>query len=271
MRRGRVLALASLLVTASAAGRLAAQGADAVLRGFEPSGDWALEVDGKALPKARIYDSTRAQALLLMTAELPSPVLIDRATRGVATLDLMKVSQRTDGAIDLLADAVLAPSGTIEVRNSTDASFTVAGKQVVLKPKPWMLGSQRGAVLLEGDAGYRWRANRYEPDASAISTLRGEKRDVRVITFFGSWCPHCKQHLPFLLKTEQRLADARIRFEYYGLPSSIRSDAEAQKWNVNGVPTAILLIDGKEVGRIPDGSWGSPEVALALMLHPPKG
>jgi hypothetical protein len=37
------------------------------------------------------------------------------------------------------------------------------------------------------------------------------------------------------------------------------------------VPTAIVLVDGKEIGRIPNGSWASPEVALALLLHPPKG
>lgn len=270
-RSGLVLAMVSWMLALPGAQRLAAQGADAVLRGFEPSGDWTLVVEGKELPKARIYDSTRAQALLLMSAELPSPVLIDRATRSVATLDLMKVSERSDGSIDLLADAVLAPSGTIEIQNRTDAGFTVDGKQVVLKPRPWMLGLQRGTVLLEGDAGYRWRAKRYEPDSGSIASLRSERREVRILTFFGSWCPHCKEHLPLLLKTEQRLADAKVRFDYYGLPSSIKSDAEAAKWNVDGVPTAIVLVGGKEIGRIPNGSWASPEVALALLLHPPKG
>ena len=66
------------------AGGAAAQSADALFRGFEPTGDWALVVDGKEAVKAKIYDSTRAQALLIVSSEFASPVLIDRAGRTVA-------------------------------------------------------------------------------------------------------------------------------------------------------------------------------------------
>jgi thiol-disulfide isomerase/thioredoxin len=261
-----VLALAALL--AGAAPALQAQGADNVLRGFEPTGDWTLKLDGQEVAKARIYDSQRAQAILILTSELPSPVLVDRAGRDVSVLDLMKVAERPDGAIDLLADAVLEPAGGYEIRNKTEAHFRVAGRAAALVPRPWKLGPQTHASLLE-NPGYQWRAKRYEPDAAAISRLRGEKRDVRVLTFFGSWCPHCKEHVPYLLKIEQKLAGSRIRFDYYGLPTTMSTEPEAAKWKVDGVPTAILLVGGKEVGRIPTRSWANPELALDLLLNPP--
>jgi thiol-disulfide isomerase/thioredoxin len=267
MRRFRIsptpAAIAAWLL-ASAAG---AQTSDPLLRGFEPSGEWLLVVDGREQPRARIYDSTRAQALLVLSAELPSPVLVDRRGRAVATLDLLKVAERADGTIDLLADALLEPVGALQIRNRTEAHFSVAGKSIALRPTPWSLGDQRGAALLESDAGYRWRAARYRPDAETLERLRGRTREIRVLTFYGSWCPHCRDHLPYLLRVEQELAGSRLRFDYRGVPSQIGSDPEAARWGVGSVPTAIVLVDGREVGRLPANGWTNPERALEALLE----
>lgn len=260
------LAAGLALATVALARVAAAQPADALFRGFEPTGDWQLVVQGNAVPKARIYDSTRAQALLVLTSEFDSPVLIDRAGRTVATLDLMKVAERADGTVDLLADAMLEPAGALEIAR-TEGRFRVGGKSAVLRPEPWKLGPQRGAELLAADAGYRWRAGRYAPDAEALSALRGERRDVRVLTFFGSWCPHCREHVPLLLDVERELAGAGVRFDYYGLPSPFAGEPEAAKWGVNGVPTTIVIVGGKEIGRIPNNGWAHPELALRAILR----
>src|SRR6185503_2470106 len=143
-----------------------------------------------------------------------SPLLIDVAGRQVSSLQLLKVYKRADGRVDLLADAVLDPVAQLK-EEGTEGRFTLDGKPVVLKSSPFLLGDQRGTTLLDSNFGYRWRAKSYEPDATAIGRLRGEKREVRVLTFFGSWCPHCAKHVPLLLKVEQRLADAKIRFDYH--------------------------------------------------------
>jgi thiol-disulfide isomerase/thioredoxin len=261
----RLLALGAALALATA-GAVAAQPADALFRGFEPTGDWALVVQGKEAAKARIYDSTRAQALLIVSSEFASPVLIDRAGRTVATLDLMKVAERADGTVDLLADALLEPAGTLEIAQ-TEGRFRVGGKAAAVRPQPWKLGPQRGTDLLASNSGYQWRARRFAPDAETLAALRAEARDVRVLTFFGTWCPHCKEHLPFVLKTEQELAGAKIRFDYHGLPSPFTGEAEAARWRVTGVPTTIVLVDGKEVGRIPSAGWTHPEVAVREILR----
>jgi thiol-disulfide isomerase/thioredoxin len=264
----RRIALTAWITVSSLAlaGGAAAQPADALFRGFEPTGDWQLVVQGQEVPKARIYDATRAQALLVITSEFASPVLIDRAGRTVATLDLMKVAERPDGTVDLLADALLEPAGALEVAQ-TEGRFRIGGKAAAVRPLPWKIGPQRGADLLAADAGYRWRAGRFAPDAEALRALRDESRQVRVLTFFGTWCPHCREHLPYLLRSEQELAGARIRFEYHGLPSPFTGEPEAAKWGVSGVPTTIVLVGGKEVGRIPNSGWTHPEVAVREILR----
>jgi thiol-disulfide isomerase/thioredoxin len=246
----------------------AAQAADALLSGFAPNGDFLLVVDGKNVPQARIYDSKRAGALLIRSAAFDSPVLLDRVGGTVQTVDLMKVSERSDGSIDLLADASLAPSGTFRIEGE-QTLFTVGGKQAALKRNPYLLGPKDGRDLLDHDAYYRFLAAKYQPDTSALGLLRAEKRRVRVLTFFGSWCPHCKEHVPLLLKAASLLDGAAIDFDFYGLPrSGLNSEVEAKKWGVQAVPTSIVLVDDKEVGRIPSSGWARPESAIASILSP---
>lgn len=260
------LLLAATLVAARPA---AAQAADALLSGFAPNGDFLLVVDGREVPQARIYDSKRAGAILIRSAEFPSPVLLDRVGGVVQTVDLMKVSERSDGSIDLLADAALAPSGTFRLEGE-QTLFTVGAKRAALKRNPFLLGMKDGRALLDHDAYYRFLAAKYQPDTSALGLLRAEKRRVRVLTFFGSWCPHCKEHVPLLIKAATLLDGAGIDFDFYGLPrTGLNSEVEAKKWGVQAVPTSIVLVDGKEIGRIPNSGWVRPESAIASILASP--
>ena len=264
----RLLSLLAALVAAP----LAAQAvpADAHFRGFQPDGDLILSIGGQEQPKAEIFLAEAARAYLVISSELPSPILINAAAKSVETVDLMKVSRQIDGSIDLLADAALESAGTYTIREKEkDIAFTVAGKALALKQRPWMLGKHSGSELLASNPGYQRGARNYTPDAAILKRLKGHKEAVRVLTFFGSWCPHCKAHLPMLLKVEQGLAGSRIQFDYYGLPSPFDSEPEAKSHDIAGVPTAILYVDGKEIGRIPNSQWSNPEVALDLQLNGP--
>jgi thiol-disulfide isomerase/thioredoxin len=166
------------------------------------------------------------------------------------------------------ADATLEKAGNYTIRES-EISFTVAGKELVLKQRPWKLGKLTGAELLASNPGYQRGAKSYTPDAAILKRLKGHKEAVRVLTFFGTWCPHCKQRLPLLLKVEQGLAGSKFQFEYYGLPSPFDSEPEAKSHKIDGVPTAILYVGDKEIGRIPHSQWSNPEVALDLQLNGP--
>lgn len=262
-----LVAFAAAVVTTSAA---VAQTVDSLLADFEPSGDWLLTIDGQEKPKARIYYSKVARAILVRSADFPSPVLLDVPGRSVQTLDLMKVAERTDGSIDVLADAALQPSGALTLAGK-EASFTVAGKKGVLTEAPFQVGDRTGAQLLESSAWYRYSAAQYAPDATTLGRLRAEKRDVRLLTFFGTWCPHCKEHLPHLLKVEQLLDGAGIDFDYYGLPPTrVADEPEAKKFGITGVPIGVVLVDGREVGRISGSGWYAPERTLAQVLEGAK-
>ena len=65
------------------------------------------------------------------------------------------------------------------------------------------------------------------------------------------------------------LAGGRFQFEYYGLPTPFDAEPEAKRHKIEAVPTAILYVGDKEIGRIPNSQWSNPEVALDLQLNGP--
>jgi thiol-disulfide isomerase/thioredoxin len=91
---------------------------------------------------------------------------------------------------------------------------------------------------------------------------------VKVRVFFGSWCPVCKQRVPYLLAVEEALEGSRVAFEYLGLPLAPAAwkDPEVVRLKVTTVPTAIILVDGKAVGRLVNQDWSTPEVELARIV-----
>lgn len=245
--------------------------ADAVLRNFELSGDFVLAIDGKEQPKAEIYFSESARAYVLIAAGFPSPILVSAPTQSVDTIDLMKVSKQPNGVIDLLADAVFEPAGKYKVEGP-NIEFSYAGKKLRVSPRPYLIGKHSGPELLAYNPSYERKARNYTPDAGIMKRLKAHKEPVRVLTFFGSWCPHCSTHVPLLLKVEQGLAGGKFQFEYLGMPkgAAFGDVPEAKQYKVTGVPTAIFFVGDKEVGRIPNAQWANPEVALDLQLNGPQ-
>jgi thiol-disulfide isomerase/thioredoxin len=242
------------------------QGADALLRDFTATGEYRFVLDGKALPKAEIYRSVRAAAVLVIASELESPVLISPGLRTVETVNLMKVMKQPDGTVDLLADAALARQGGLAVRDG-EVSFTVQGKSAKLVDNPPLLKWRTSGELFEHDFGYTRRAQSYTPERAALDALKAAA-PARVVVFFGSWCPHCSEYLPRLLRVQQELAGAGVQFEYYGLPqgAAMTADPEARKAKISFVPQAVVYRGGAEIGRLEGGDWATPERSLRILL-----
>lgn len=256
-------------------GLLAAPGAslakalpDGVTQGFELSGEYSLMVDGKPVPAAEIYLSP-VPSILLLTSAFSSPVLLSPRSGKVDQVNLMKVSREKDGSLDLFPDFVLRAAGSFQRKDDGTISFPVEGKTVELVPKPPLLGPRTNEALKAYLPEYVRGARRYAPNAASIASLRKQRAPVTVRVFFGSWCPHCRQLVPSLLRVQDEVRNPHIRFEYYGIPQGL-NDPEAKKAGVASVPTGIVLVGGKEVGRILTDGWGAPEVTLDKILNPAK-
>jgi thiol-disulfide isomerase/thioredoxin len=258
--------LAILLLAAAAAVPAHGQAvpSDAVLRGFQRIGDYVLLVNGKEDKGAEIYQNSKIPAYLILASALPSPVLMTPRAGTVETVNLMKVAKQKDGSVDLLADASLAPQGKFQI-DGEKVAFTSEGKQVSLNPNPPLLGIKKNADLKAHNPEYARTAQGYNPNPAVLAALKKEAQPVTVRVFFGSWCPHCRQHVPLLLKVEDQLGASKIHFEYYGLPRDFK-DPEAQRMKIKGVPTAVIYVNGRETGRMEGNDWTVPEASLSKLL-----
>lgn len=266
MKRHRVISGALFAaVLAFAIPALAQPPVDSVFKDFKRTGDYLLMVDGKPVPSAEIYRNEDLPAYLLLSAAFPAPVLLTPRSMAVETVPLTKIVRQKDGTVALTADAEMKPQGEFKLVGD-NVLFTSAGKKASLGPNPPLLGLQRAPALRNHSPEYIVSARGYAPNAKLIAALKKEAKPVKVRVFFGSWCPHCKEHLPYLMRVEDELRGSKIQFEYYGLPQRFTNEPEAKRYGVDGVPLGIVYVNGKEAGRIRGGDWESPETRLSGIL-----
>jgi thiol-disulfide isomerase/thioredoxin len=269
MRSALLATLAAVLslLAAPAAARAQGMPSDSVLRGFQPSSEYMLVINGKPVPAAEIYQNDQIPAILILSSALPSPVMLTPRAGNVETVNLMKVAKQKDGTVDLFADAVLAPIGQFAMEGE-NVTFTTDGRKVSLNPKPALTGLRRGPALLDSLPEYLRTSRGYTPNAAAIATLKKANRPVTVHVVFGSWCPHCRQHVPLMLRVENAIANPNVKFEYYGIakPPDGWKDPEVKRLGVKGIPTAIVYVNGVQAGRIEGEAFNTPEVALAKIV-----
>lgn len=244
-----------------------AEGQSGSLTGFQEAG-FDMFLQGSRLGDARVLQSQQAGAILILSSELTSPVLIRLREQTVETVQLMKVDERPDGSVNLLPGATLSPQGRYLVNaDRSGVTFSVDGVPGEIKEKPPLLGSQGVAGLKAYDPHYERSAAAYTPSNPIIDRLEQAQGDVEVVIFFGTWCPACKQMVPKMMRVAEELEGSAIEFDFYGLPRGITGDARAEAADIHSVPTGVVIIDGKEVGRIQGNSWKVPELALNNLLR----
>jgi thiol-disulfide isomerase/thioredoxin len=257
-------AAAAILACLPAAAQPAA---DALLRDFVPTGDFVLEVEGQKAEGAEIYQTERVAAILVVTSKLAAPALLQPRAGTVETVSLMSLARRPDGTIDVLANAELAPAGRFTLEDE-NVRFSVGGKSALLKPKPYLLGLQDAGDLLADKPEYARGAREYRPYEPSVESLRAIERPVRVRVYFGSWCPACGRMVPPLLKVVEQLEGSNVGFEFYGLPQDFAGEPAAEADDVHSVPTGIVWVGGKEVGRLSSPEhWKLPESTLVEILN----
>ncbi len=258
--------IAVLMALGVAALRAADPAPDAFLNDFRLSGDYILFIGGKRVDQAEIYYSERARTYMVVATDLSMPILVSPGAQDVQGVGRDKLLFRTDGAVDVAADAELRSVGTFRLDGSA-IQFLAGNRACRLEPRPWLLGPHSGPAISAANPEYARRAREYQPNAQAVTRLQSYRGDpVRVLTFFGSWCNFCKKHLPYLLRLEREVAGTPLRFEFYGLPESFSEEPEARRYGVRGVPAAIVFRGDREIGRIPASEWQQPEGALAKLL-----
>lgn len=158
-------------------------------------------------------------------------------------------------------------------QNIPAPSATVSGTQDVPRPArapqpPPLTGPMTRATLESFGEWKDLRAQDYEPDAASVSAIRDSLRDVDVLVFVATWCPDSRREVPRFLKILDQAGFAGSRLTLYGLDRTKR-DAEGLtvKWQIERVPTFILIRGGREIGRIVERPATTLEAAMTVILR----
>ncbi len=256
------MCLAVLTIAAATGAPLVAQ----TISGFTPSSDYMLEIDGQPAPTAQVYWSQSARMFLIVVKDQPAPLLVEPQSRQVKTVPLVKIAKQPDGTVGILQGAVMAPKAALEMTPEGLATFNVDGRAYKLQEKPPLLGWQTPDTIAAYNSVYVQRSNSYQPQAGALADLKKQAADVKLTVFFGSWCPFCQQKVPMVMRLARELAGSKVKFDFYGLPHGFSGDPEAKRNGVKSVPTGIVYVNGKEVGRITADGWAAPETTLRNLV-----
>lgn len=270
-RSARLAALACAVALAVVLAGHAAAGdtPHATLRDFQLSGQYVLHVDGKLVSAAKIHHSRRGAAYLILADAFEDPVLVLQRTRRVESLPEASLIERETGGFDVSADAETSDHGPFKLMG-TDVTFKVEDLEVRLKPRPPLTGTHWSKKIVEHSPEYARAAKVYRPDPAKMKILADSEMEARVQIFFGTWCTFCNKFLPNTLKVEEELKKegTKIRFEFHGLPPPPAAwvTKEATQMRVKRLPTGLIFVGGKQVGRLEGNDWIKPERALSRYL-----
>ena len=233
------------------------------MSGFLPIDKFVFIIDGEEDVAAEVFQSQAAGAYLVLSTAVESPVLVQARSAVVSTVNLMKVDRQPDGSVNLLAGAALDPLGKFNIA-ADGITFAVGGGSAELRNKPWLLGLQDLNGMKAYSREYRDGASAYAYSQPIVNQLLAESRPVEVKVFFGSWCPHCQTVLPRVLRVAEELSGSKVQLSFYGLPQGpgFKADPEVKRFDIDSVPTGVVLVDGREVGRISGSGWKIPELAI---------
>jgi thiol-disulfide isomerase/thioredoxin len=264
----RLLAIVLALVGLLAAPAWSQTAPGGALTDFQPV-TYRFEVGGKPLADAEVYQSQSTGSMLILAGALEAPVLIKLREGRVEAVNLMKVDKKSDGSVTLLQNPTLAQLGSYRLTSDrTGVGFDLNGQEAVLREKPHLLGNQNLEGMQAYSLEYVRGADAYTPSNPVVAKLREQSEDVQVVVFFGSWCAACKQMVPRIMKVDEQLDGSKVKIDYYGLPQgqAFTRDTKASSMGIKSVPTGVVFLGGKEVGRISGNGWKIPELAINNVL-----
>ncbi len=236
-----------------------------LLKGFERSGQYILQVDGKHYKEARLYHSRLAAAFLIMNGPYEAPLLISPRTRVVQKVAIDKVFERDDGLIYLLDDVKLTDMGTFSFTGG-QVVFTVDDISSRLSPTPPLLGRRSYEDVVNHTPEFVRAGKLHPPNKIAMDNLKKHGGKAKVLVVFGSWCPACKRHMPMILRVNRELSETGMTWEYHALPKPPAAWRDSA-WLGTGakkLPAIVVsspegrrlgLISGAETGQTAEWVW----------------
>jgi hypothetical protein len=130
-----------------------------------------------------------------------------------------------------------------------------------------LAGPSGREAILEHCPAWQSVVAAYQPDPEALDKLRGLAREVRIEVYFGSWCADSEAHVGAFFKVLELADTPLLQASYVGVPEAkdLRAPYVRDR-KVEKLPTFVVLVDGREAGRIVETPQKSVEADLVRIL-----
>jgi len=130
-----------------------------------------------------------------------------------------------------------------------------------------LVGPTTREAILEHSPAWQGLVAAYQPKPEVLDRLRGLGREARIEVYFGSWCSDSMAHVSAFFKILDLVDSPLIQPVYFGIPEAKEKRApyyEGKK--IDKLPTFIIIVDGREAGRIVETPKKSVEEDLVKIL-----
>ncbi len=213
--------------------------------------EYGVELDGKLLPEAGLYQIVGKATMLVFGPKMDSAYVWSLDPKVVRPVGKDQITERNEDEV-LLAESSFSNASPIPWMQDgpTAVVFYAGPERLKIVRLPPIIGPTTLDEILDHSPQYRRGMEEYRPKPEAVALLRTLRQRVEIEVWFGSWCPHCRVVVPRFLKTMQASANANIAITYHGVPRDLAGYAPIAEKQVKGLPTFIFLKNGKEIGRI---------------------
>lgn len=129
------------------------------------------------------------------------------------------------------------------------------------------IGPVTAQEIIEHDRIFRIYVDRYDPDEESIEYLSSQEDSLSLYIFFGNWCRESKKYIPGLMKTLKMVESDLIEATYIGVDDQKKyPESFLNKFDIEYIPTVVVLKDGFEIGRIEEKPQGSIEFDLIQIV-----
>ena len=128
--------------------------------------------------------------------------------------------------------------------------------------------------ILETDTSFynKWYAvnfKAYSPNADAVAALKKNNDSLQIIAFMGTWCEDSHFIIPKLFHLLDAAGFAKEKISLIGTDRGKKTWGYlSEAMGVTNVPTIIVMIKGKEIGRVVEyGKSGMFDKDLAEVIN----
>jgi len=131
-----------------------------------------------------------------------------------------------------------------------------------------LLGPVHPDQILAISPAWRQQFDDYRPTREDVAALAELPRRARLDVYFGSWCGDSRQGVPHLLKILQEAPENRLKVRYVAVDRAKKEPAtDVQRVSLERVPTFVLSVRGREIGRIVETPATTLEHDLAILVR----